>query len=290
MHSSETPSRVAKSSSILARARRLGSSALLAVVPLAAPVDAVASSMTLDYSFAGDYSNSGWFIGAPDDSKADGIILPGGFKLWGNATLTDSMFWRYDSYYQETVPRSDFTGVAFAWGGRITGGTTSEDKLSAPFEFSVDFTGPDSSYISVNTYLRLGYSTNPYEISPDSNTSIPSNNGGNYTSFSQSYNSAGLHEETGNLSINLMDTPDDLYWFAVLTVDWNNEFVSSRNWQGSYVTLNGDTMDITIPQNSIDVTYIPGTPPPTHGVPDSGSTLALFAVGLLALRGLHRRR
>src|SRR5690606_9532166 len=279
------------SNSLLARAKRLGAGAAL-VLASQAPASA---ALVLDYSVVGSYSNSGWFTGEMDSSKADGIILPAGFKLWGSETRTDSMFWRYDDYYGETVPRPDTTGIAFAWGGRILGATSYDDVLSAPFDFSVEFTNLlPAAYPYVNVNLTLGYRHDEY--TPQAYQSGPTSSAWDYRSFSTSYSEAGVYNETGNLELNLPETDGvledgqtaDLHWFAFLTVDWNHEFVSSRNWQGSYATWNGDTLTVTIPQNSIDVTYTPGTPP-ASSVPDASSSLTLLGLGLLGLLTWHRR-
>lgn len=290
MPSKDTPSTTRQTPGILARAKRLGASTLVAIVPLAAQVDVAATTMTLDYSAVGQSTNSGWFVGVPDESKADGIILPNGFKLWGSETLNDSMFWRYDENYGGLVPRYDFTGTSFVWGGKITGGTTAEDTLSAPFDFSVGFTNGNTAntYTGVSVSLKLGYSYEPRHAL-EQWQSVNPYNAANYTSYSNYYSEAGTFHETGSLSVNLTDSSSDLYWFAVLSVDWNNEFNSGRWWNGSYQSLNGDTLTVTIPQNSIDVTHIPATPP-VSTVPDTGSTVALLGLSCLGLGWLRRRR
>jgi hypothetical protein len=283
----DNPINTATVPSILSRAKRLGTTTLLALVPLAAQVEVAASPLTLDYSAAGQSTSSGWFVGAPDESKADGIVMENGFKLWGGDTLNDAMFWTNDEYYG-LVPRYDFTGVSFIWGGKITGGSTANDKIAAPFDFSVSFTNAveETSYSGVNVSLSLGYSYDPHQGLQQYQSIKPYNIGGE-NSYGASYSTAGSYHETGNISVNLTDTPNDLYWYALLTVDWSNEFNSGWYWNGNYHTLNSDTLTITIPQNSIDVTHVPGNAP--GNVPDTGSTAALLGLALVALGGLRRR-
>ncbi|MDB6092998.1 MAG: hypothetical protein JWM32_560 [Verrucomicrobia bacterium] len=280
--------------SLLSRAQRLGSGALLALVPFVAPVKA--TIMTIDYSASTNVSNSGWFTGTRDDSKADGIIINNGFKLWGGDTRSDSMFWRYNPFTQQTEPGYDTTGLAFVWGGTIKGATSYQDKLTAPFDFTVTFTDNDGGRTSVSSNLIIGYRTTPYSPYPDnnSNPTVPTSGAYNYTNSYHSYNEAGTYHETGNLNVGLSqtDAETDLYWFALLTIDWSSEFVSAANWRGSYQTLSGDTLSVTIPQNSIDVTYseyVP-EPPPSSTVPEAGSTLALLALALAGMVGLRRWR
>jgi hypothetical protein len=200
------------------------------------------------------------------------------------------MFWYYNSYYEQVMPTYDTSGIAFAWGGRITGATSYMDMLSAPFDFTVAFTNLlGVPYPNVYAQLTLGFRTDAY--TPGQYNSIPQNGGGgsSTSTYLDGYTTAGSYHETGNLSLNLTDTDagTDLYWYAVLRVDWNHEMVSPSYWSGSYYTLNGDTLTVTVPDHSIDVTYVPESTP---GVPDSGSSIALLGLTMMGLVCLHRRR
>lgn len=271
-------------SNILARARRLGTAAVVA----AAAHVADAGQLTLDYTGVSTYSNSGFFTGSVAPGNTGGAIIANGFKLYGSETISDSLFWRWDQNYQQTVPGYDTTGIAFIWGGKITGGTTSADTLTAPFEFSLDFTNLGlEEYPRANVAVSVGYSG--YEYVPSGWQSAPL--GQSWGSDTQWYNfdAPGTYEISGTASTNLTDSSDTLYWFAQATVNWESEFVSSRNWNGGYGTLNGDTLTFTIPQNSIDVAYLPAAAP-SQGVPDGGATVGLLGAAIGALAFFQRLR
>lgn len=277
--------------SLLARAQRLGAGTLLALAPLAAPV--AASTLTVDYATSATYSSSGFFTGAPSTNftTANGTPIDGGFKLWGEDTRTDDIFWNYSTYYGEYTSYGSTSGVAFVWGGKILGGTTSDDKLNAPFTYSINFTGTESSYVS--TQLIIGYSYNSY--TPQQYSSTPNGSNTARTSFGTLYG-AGNHELSGNLSVNLTDSSPDgqLYWFALLTVDWQSEFVAAHGHSSQVPPWNNDSLTVTIPQHSIDVTYYDAPlidpNPPGHGVPDTGSTFAMLGMALVGLVSFRRRK
>lgn len=280
-------------SGVLARARRLGAGVVLAG---AVAQTAIAATLSLDYMGVGKYSNSGFFKSGLDSSKADGEIIPGGFKLSGSETITDSIFWRWDSIDQRTVPGFDTTGIAFVWGGTINGATTSYDSIGAPFDFLLDFTNNISDpYANVNVEISVGVRNQQY-VPQDWGGSGPGSSAWASNTQWFSFSEAGSYHQTGNMSVNLWETTDQLYWYAFAAVHWNNEFVSSRNWNGSYSKLSGDSLTFTIPTNSIDVAYVPGQRPPDNNppnptVPDGGSTAGLLGVAALMgflLRGRKR--
>lgn len=289
------------SSSILSKAKTLGAIAAVA----AAPAATQAITLTLDYSVSADYSNSGWFMGGEtfDDAGVDGTIIAGGFKLWGVVERDDSMFWRWDNQQQKTVPRSDATGIIMAWGGKILGATTSLDVIKAPYEFAIEFAHTianeyDSPY--VNAELVIGWGEKPdYEENYDTPREYDSayvNGTNNSASQWFSYDTAGGHEEDGEIEVSLQDTDGskDLFWFASLAVNFNHEYANSWYWDDNYSKLNGDTMSVVVPQNSIDVTYVPGAqtnPGTPNSVPDGGSFAAIYALlGLGMMYRLTRKR
>lgn len=280
--------------SILSKAKQIGAAATLAV----AAATSAHADLTLDYSAAGNYSNSGWFTGVLQDSEADGIIIDDGFKLWGESTRTDGIFWRYDDIYDMTVPGSDTTGIAMVWGGKITGATSSDDVLTAPYDFSMFFTHLDAAfhYTQVQGSLTLGFSE--YAHTPAQWQSGPKSNYYNSDSEYFSYYAPGTYNELGDLSVNLIETDadTDLYWFVQLEMHIDHEHVSPRNWSsGNYSKLDGDTFTLTVPQNSIDVTFIPTlggptTPPVLTPVPEPGTIFSGIALALGVGIAAYRRR
>lgn len=283
--------------SFLDKARALAARGVLAAAPLAALAPAAeAVVLTADYAAVRSFSNSGFFSSgfAPDMTSLQASTLPGGFKLSGSRTISDSLFWQYDESIPGSRPRFDTTGMIFLWGGEIQGATTWEDKLSAPYEFTVDvdFTSSISFYedAQVSLALTIGYTTEAYHPithpnDPFQQTTNPPSGNGNTEWFS--IDTAGTHAFSGLLETGLFDSPADeaKYWYVYLTVDWQNEFVSNRWWsqdQGAY-SLNGDELTLTVPTNSIDITYT--------AIPEPGAWGALF--GGLALAGAlawRRRR
>lgn len=273
-------------SALLNRVHALARRTTLVVLPLAASASAYAG-LTADYSVVGTYSNSGFFTGTMETDATYHAIIDDGFKLSGEKTITDGLFWRYDETYEMTVPGFDTTGIAFLWGGSMEGSTAYDDKLFIDYEFSVEFDHTvagmyDTPYVSIE--LRLGYDTNPYTPAP-----YQSSPWGSYSSTWLDANEAGLHEFEGTLEHYLTDSSSEypIYWYVQLAVHWNHEFVSSRWWEpGNYASLNGDMMTIIVPDHSIDVTFQPAV---QVVVPEPASIAGLGAlVGAVYL--LLRRR
>lgn len=284
MYSSAQP----RTPSILARARRLGAGAAIAIAAQAAMAE---TTLTLDYSGVGNYSSSGFFTGDIDTTKTSGAALPGGFKLSGSQTVSDGIFWRYDPYTQQIEPGSSTTGFGMVWGGTITGNTTASDVLSAPFDFSLSFTNnlPEPNP-NVSIALTLGILNAPF--TPNQYSSGPTFNNLASTTQSFYYDTAGTTETSGTIALNLIDndaSSNQLYWYAFADVNWSSEFVSSNYWNGSTAKLSGDTLTFTVPNHSIDVQYTPGNAP-TNNVPDGGSTAWLLGGALIALGVRTRRR
>ncbi len=284
-------------SSVLNRAKQLGAGTAVAATAVLATPESEANFLTLDYSFSAEYSNSGWFMQDIRHNEADGIVLSNGFKLWGEVDRTDSLFWEWDSDQQKTVPRSDVTGFAMAWGGRIIGPTTYDDVISAPYDFSVDFThndndGTNDVWTYASTTLEIGYGTEAF--TPEEYNITPMSNASNYNSEYFDYDNPGQTHHTGDISIGLEenDGTQSLFWFAMLSVEWGSEPSAYWNWDDNYTNLDGDTFKLTVPQNSIDVTFDPIlAPDPGNGsspVPDSGTYYAIY--GILGLGLLIRAR
>ena len=286
MSPAENPTNLVRAGGLLARAQRLGAGAVLA----AAAYTQLPAGMTFDYSAVGNYSNSGYFTGVLDDTKTTGAILPGGFKLSGGDTRTDSIFWYYNSYYEQTLPDQYTTGFAFVWGGKLTGGSMAGDTLAAPFQFSLAFTNLlDDPFVSANVRVVLGHRDNPFTPTQYQNDPT-SYNGGWHDDKYFNFSTAGSYDVTDSLSVSLPETTNDRYWYAMLSVQWNGESVNPYYWNGQYTKLNGDTFTVTVPDHSIDVTYVPAAPPPPQQVPDSGSTGSLLGLTVMGLLCLHRRR
>ncbi|AOS44149.1 hypothetical protein Verru16b_01210 [Lacunisphaera limnophila] len=284
----------AASASLLDRARQLIQRGCLAAAPLAAAVVVVAATpaaqaqVTVDYSGVTTYSNSGWFTGLfIDEAAAGGTVTGNTANLTGDRTITDSLFWRYDSYYDKTVPRADTTGLGFFWGGALTNQpAVSGDKMSATLAFSIDFEHTvageyDDPQISYE--LIIGYGSSPYAIDYGYIQS-PRN-----TSDSYNNTTGGFYGEeavsplylTATLDLNLSEGSTANYWFAQLNVNWNHEYAHSWYWDDNYSKLNGDefrafgTVDVTLQQAA-------AIPEPAH------VALGLGAAAILALAARRR--
>jgi hypothetical protein len=274
---------VIPSSSILASARKVTSSVIF---PLLA-VTGVEAATYLDYSAGATYSNSGWFTGVFDSGVASGSTLGNGFKLSGTMSGTDHMFWGYSEYWDAQAPLLDTTGVAMVWGGRITGATSYDDTIEAPFDFTTMFDQTlRDEYDSASTYviLTLGYSNSAF--TPEQWSGGPASNASNYSERSFSYNSAGSYQELGTISVGLEETDayTDLYWFVQLELQLNHEYAAHWTWApdnvGAYATRNGDAFSLSVPQNSIDFAY----------VPEPSSFSVIFAMVAVVMAGLRRRQ
>jgi hypothetical protein len=275
--------------SLSSRAAAL-SAASKSILPLACAATASAASMNFDFFGSALFDNSGWFVSTLTVPPVGGGITQGtGFKLYGSDSITDSAFYRYDSYYEQTVPRYDGDGLALLWGGSINGSLTAGDVLSAPFDFSYAFTHTPAfegdTYISNNWKLTLGiidwYGEEPINWATDaSNSGFGSAITSSYTDGYES--EAGSFSHTGNLSLTvdqwMLDSYTPSHWFVRLEVLVNHEN-SSSDYEPPYPRWNGDTLTVTVPQNSIDLTYSP--------IPEPSSLLLAAAGGLFVFR---RRR
>ena len=264
------------------------------ILPLACV--ATATSATLGFDFFGSalFDNSGWFVSTLTTPAVGGGMTQGtGFKLYGTDTITDSAFYYYSNYYDKTVPRSDGDGLGMLWGGAINGSFSAGDVLSAPFEFSYAFTHTPAfqgdTYISNSWKLTLGmidwYGDNPMNWAVDASNSgfgsiIASSDVSGYES------SAGTYSHSGTIDLTIQDSMLDDYtpshWFVRLEVLVNHENgyypTTESNWDDK-PRLNGDTLTVTVPQNSIDLAY--------DAIPEPSALLISFTGGLLLMR---RRR
>lgn len=277
------------SPSLSSRATALAA-ASKAILPLACAASASAASLNFDFFGSALFDNSGWFVSTLTTPTSGGGITQGtGFKLHGTDTISDSAFYYYSEFYEQSVPRSDGDGLALLWGGSIDGSFLPGDVLSAPFDLSYAFThtptGPRDTYISNNWKLTVGlidwYGEEPLNWAIDaSNSGFGSVISSNYESGSE--NAAGTYSHTGTIDLTIdqwtLEGYTPSHWFVRLEVLVNHENGYSSDWN-TKPKLNGDTLTVTVPQNSIDLTYI--------AIPEPSALLLTAAGGMMLLR---RRR
>lgn len=227
---------------------------------LAAPLAAAtvtpeaAAQVTVDYAHVTTYSNSGWFTnlfveGAPN---AGGASSGSTATLTASRSITDELFWRYDSYYGENRPRSDTTGLGFIWGGALANVPAVDgDKLDAQFNITLAFThaaASESDPTRISYQIYVGYRSTPFEVDV-SYLGQPRNGSDYYTEQNGSF--YGPTEATSPLTLSnhvelsLPEGSAPSYWFVQLHVNWNNEYANSWNWNHDYTKLNGDTLGVT---------------------------------------------
>jgi hypothetical protein len=277
------------SSSLLSKANALATAGKT-ILPLACAATASAASLNFDFFGSGLFDNSGWFVSTLTVPSSGGGITQGtGFKLHGTDSITDSAFYRYDNLYGQTVPRSDGDGLALLWGGSITGSLLPGDILSAPFDLNYAFThipaGPGDTYISNDWKLTLGLvkwnGAEPLNWAVDASNSgfgsiITSTNTSGYESAAGSYSRTGEIGLTVEEWMTGSDSPS--HWFVRLEVLVNHENGYHSDWD-TKPKLNGDTLTVTVPQNSIDISYL--------AIPEPSSVMMAAAGGMMLLR---RRR
>ncbi len=244
---------------LMERARALAGTTSLVVLPLAATAPAAqAVDLVHEFSVVGEYSSSGWFMSWLDDAAADAVPNGGGLSLTGAKTIDDGLFWAWNPYYELTLRRYDVTGMAFAWGGSISGELNPGDFLAAPFDFTVDFTHtepafPAYDHTGVSWRLTVGLLEQPY--TPDNWQTVPGNYGTLASSTVYGYtDTAGRYEYQGEMQVNVdnwtwVDSP---YWFAVLTVDWTDPLARS-GYEDTQGSLNGDTLTVSGNDQIIDL-------------------------------------
>lgn len=176
---------------LLQQARQLIQLGLIPAAPLPAmaseletpepPPPVSTAQLQADFSTVGTYSNSGFFTGELDESRATGSTLGMGFKLSGQSEFSDSQL--YNRYYGSCddgicdpyslyYSRGDTTGTAFVWGGKVTGELIASDELKAAYEFTIDWSHtprPDAGAYDqawVSWGLTLGFSNMVYADQP----------------------------------------------------------------------------------------------------------------------------
>jgi MYXO-CTERM domain-containing protein len=289
---------------LLQQARQLVQMGLIAALPLQAlastdeefdtepPLPPAVSTAQLhaDYAAVGNYSNSGWFTGEPDSTKASASTLGLGFKLSGERVFQDSELynrsygWCSDGvcdasslYYY----RGDTTGIGFVWGGHVTGEFAPGDQLKAAYEFMVDWThtptGAGYDYAGVYWSFKLGFSSTPHV--PERYQSGPASRGSSNETYG-SFSEPGVYQVEGLLSS--YDAPDytsdsGWYWFAQLTFELQESGVRWTNYgDPAPASINGDYLRVVVPTNSIDVgvNAVPVPEPESWGLALAGLAVA----------------
>ena len=168
---------------LMARARALISAststrAALAVLPLASIAQSAraapfsAHEMSLDSMYVGYWNASGFFTQpvatsdtgetallapVPEFASIGGTALDEGFKLYGNATMSDAVVGRIGAIFSGNA----VYGVAFAWVGTFIEPLQVGDNLALHYNFSLSYTGA----ASVGRVLHAGFlqsSGSPY--------------------------------------------------------------------------------------------------------------------------------
>lgn len=296
---------------LLHKARQLIQMGLIAAVPVTAMAEDVEDTPPLPpvstaqlqtgFSAVGTYSNSGFFTGALDDSKASASTLGMGFKLSGESVFTDSQLYSrrndtcwygpcdpYSYYYS----RGDTTGTAFIWGGKVTGNLVDGDKLKSAYEFTIDWTHTPAptgyDYGNVNWTLSMGFAN----MSGQDNVTAQALRGNSrgYTQTSGSLYDTGATTLTGELTAyhqaySWEESPD-WYWYVLLEAHLSE---AGPRWTNpgdpAPASMNGDYLKVTVPQHSIDV-GVNAVPTP---VPEP-ETWALGLAGLFVAASIARRR
>jgi hypothetical protein len=293
------------SSSLMARARALVESnsrtmAALAVLPLASlaqPASAALVSsedLSLDAAYVGYWNASGFFTqpayydgnfdrffgpGTPEGATLSAIGLDAGLKLYGSATMSDNVLGSVDG--DSFFNGNEVYGLAFAWTGTLATPAELGDFLALDYEFDLSFTGEGQVSYTLTAGFRPVYEE-PYVpglyTSTNSNLATQGESSG-YLTEAGEYALTGS-VTTGELAEFNFDETASYQWVVTLTTYWSDPDLFNT-------TKSGDTLTVTVPQNSIDVgrNAVPGVQPPV-GVP-APSVLALLAGGLAFL--LRRR-
>ena len=259
---------------------------LLSAAAPAIVTSAQAASLSLDYVGSGLYDNSGFFVSSAPLASAGGTTQGTGFKLFGTDTIADSVFYRTDSEGR-TRPRSDGDGLGMIWGGAINGTLTEGTTVVAPYEFSFNYTHtPANEFDSpqVTWDLIMGFfdsNGNVVDFSSDTYFAIEQSNDTVRNSSNDStdvdYNIPGAFDVSGNLEYEFFEDSPVTHWFVILNVLVQHEN-DARNFDGPFGKRNGDTLTVTVPENSIDIAVIP-----------EPSSMLLGAAGLIGGLAIRRR-
>jgi hypothetical protein len=96
---------------------------------------------------------------------------------------------------------------------------------------------------------------------------------------------AGQQQFQGNLDLTLDDwaATNAASWYVMLSVEWSDP-LASPGWEDTHGSMNGDTLTLTIPNQSIDVDLISSAVVPAPGA------AWLLGSALLGLASVGRRR
>lgn len=276
---------------LMNRARALAGTALV-VMPLAAAPAAQAAELLPGYSFAGEYTSSGWFMSWFDDAAADATADAAGLSLTGDKTVADSLFWRFDNNAQATLRRYDVSGFAFAWGGAIDGLLSEGDVINAAFELLVDFTYTVPLYSSypypyMAWDLEIGLSSevfvaDNYQGGPDRNR-LYSNSayGSLYEPGSYTY------DDALTLTVDDWTAENATQWYAMVKIYWPDS-VTQQGYEDTQGALNGDTLRFATLNRGIDLTLLPGSSTRAGEEKTNSDMFVLPSSSTLRTRGTYR--
>lgn len=254
-------------SNLMDRALALAGRTALVALPLAAAAPAAqAVNLLHDYSFAGEYSNSGWFMTWYDDAAAGASVLGNGQSLTAGKTVSDGMFFAWNDLAEMTLRRYDVTGIAFAWGGAIDGALNPGDILAMSYDFLIDFTHTqpalgDFDYANVNWQLSMGVRDSAFEPVyhvQNYGQSVPRSSSLEYRDVSGNLPDPGTHRFQGSLNLETSDwsASQAAHWFVMISLDWTDSYTRGGYEDGTG-SANGDTLSFTTALESIDLTVTP---------------------------------
>jgi len=252
---------------LMHRARNLAGRTALVALPLAAAAPAAeAVNLLHDYSFAGEYSSSGWFMTWFDDAAAGASVLGNGQSLTAGKTVSDGMFFAWNQLAEKTLRRYDVTGIAFAWGGAIDGALNPGDILAMSYDFLIDFTHTqpalgDFDYANVSWQLSMGVRDSAFEPVyhiENYGQPVPRSSTIEYRDVSGYLPEPGTHRFQGNLDLEASDwsASQAAHWFVMISLDWTDSYTRGGYEDGTG-SANGDTLSFTTALESIDLTVTP---------------------------------
>lgn len=258
-----------------------------AILPLAA-ASTSAASLSLDFAGTGLYDNSGFFASTVTPKAGVGGSAQGlGFKLYGSDSLSDSAFYRFDEFENESRPIFDGDGLGFLWGGAVNGSFEAGDRIVAPYEFGYDFTFtpafPGDDYVNNTWSLTIGLVEDYGSGINFAENFSASNAYKSETYYGDTQSAAGSFDLSGTLEMELgfsdVEFHSPRYWFVLLSVLVDHENAAG-DFEPPFPKWNGDVLNVTVPQNSIDIEVIPINPVPEPSV----ALLALTAFSVFSRR------
>jgi hypothetical protein len=270
-------------SQLLNRARSLIQSnsplvAALAILPVStmAQADTVSlSDLQVNYSGAYFYNSSGYFAeydSGPSDSQVFNETNPDGSpKLYGSLSVSAAELYAHNMHYDDEGNPAYFSrdaGAVMVWGGTVQRVPGVGDSLSIHYDFSVGFDAPATGV----SYFLSAY-LGSYE---------PSNHV--YNSLLNNWTEINGENLLGNVTTQPLQDyeigSENYYWQIVVGV-----YGSAYDWgqtdNGIYTT-HFPGVSLTVPNQSIDVSYVAAVPLPGAAV--------LFLGGLLPLLSIAGRR